>query len=245
MRHLVLRASALLALCLLNGCVIVRSDAPSLTTFMGSGNVSVAVDGFVSEAIDVNPIYGSSSTFHSGGGIVSGQSFSYSGSSATSLSGFNITHRETSVMCGEVRNMLADMGVPVLSPDPAYIVTGTYRGPSTDWSRWYADAAVDIFSLTLCWNVRTKAGCDIRVFDCSSGRLVKLIKADDSYQFTSFSLLPLYGHMFVPEMWPNNLYPICIRRVTVKAVNELAEWLTSQENVKTKPLPYPDEKQLR
>ena len=47
-------------------------------------------------------------------------------------------------------------------------------------------------------------------------------------RFTSFGFIPLLGHFFHPLMWPNNLYPHCTRRVTVKAVNELVDWLESR-----------------
>lgn len=216
---------------LTQGCVIVQSQAPALRSASGTCGASVSVDGFVSETVDVNPGFGVASTHSSGYGSAGGQPFSYSGSSTTSVSGYSMSRRETGAMCGEVRNMLGDMGYAVMSPDPDLIVSGSYTGPGTDWRLWYADAAVDILTLTFCWNVRQKCGCDIRVYERRTGRMVKKVSATDSYQFTSFSLLPLYGHMFVPKMWPNNLYPHCLRRVNVKAVNELTQWLDMQHGV--------------
>lgn len=218
----------------LSGCIIVESEAPKLRNVSSAGSVAVAVAGFISETVDVNPTFGAATAFHSGSGTLNGNAFNYGGSSATAVSGFTMSRRETGVMCGQARNMLADMGFAVMSTNPTYIVSGTYYGPCTDWRLWYADAAVDILTLTFCLNGRTKSSCEIRVFERNSGRMVKRIAVDDSYQFTSFSLLPLYGHLFVPRIYHNNLYPFCTQRVTIKAVNEVAGWLEGQGGPVTK-----------
>lgn len=216
-----------LAALLLAGCTVSQTAAPALRRQPAAALPSVGLVGFTSETVDANPYFGAASHSFSGTAYGRGGAVNYHGTGSSSFSGVTFSRRETSAMLSETADALADMGVP-LPQHPDYIVSGTYYGPRTDWTLWYKDAAVDILSLTFLWNVRQMTVLDLRVFDAKTGRMEKKITSADSYRFTSFGFIPLLGHFFHPLMWPNNLYPHCTRRVTVKAVNELVDWLESR-----------------
>jgi hypothetical protein len=230
-----MKYSPVLATLLFTGCTVSQTAAPVLKRQSASELPSIGLVGFTSETVDVNPYFGGASHSFSGTAYGRGGAINYYGTGSSSFSGASFSRRETSAMLGETANALADMGVP-LPQHPDYIVSGTYRGPRTDWTLWYKDAAVDIFSLTLLWNVRQMTVLDLRIFDAKTGKMEGKITAIDSYRFTSFGFLPLYGHLFNPLMWPNNLYPHCTRRVTVKAINDLVVWLEGR-SPKTEPAP--------
>ncbi|NCA83204.1 MAG: hypothetical protein EOM72_10750 [Opitutae bacterium] len=225
---------AMLVAALLCGCTVSQTAAPELKRQAVSEVPSVGLVGFTSETVDVNPYFGGTAHSFSGTAYGRGGSVNYYGTGSSSFSGVSFSRRETSAMLGETANALADLGVP-LPQDPDYIVSGTYHGPRTDWTLWYKDAAVDIFSLTLLWNVRQMTVLDLRIFDAKTGKMEGKITAIDGYRFTSFGFLPLYGHFFHPLMWPNNLYSHCTKRVTVKAVNELVGWLESRPHKEGSP----------
>lgn len=224
MIYFIKTASTVIVLLLIAGCVVSKTDSvsarkPSLSVFP-----SVGVRGFRGETMDANPVFASGASSFSGSAYNANVgSVNYYGTGSAVYSGVSMTRRETSKTRDFAEGVLADMGYP-MPQNPDYILAGTYYGPRVDWSRWYVDAAVDVFSLTFLWNVRYKSGLEIRVFDAKTGQQVTKFFEPDSFRFTSFGVIPLYGHLFCPMQWPNTLFPCCNERVTVKALNHFAEW---------------------
>lgn len=216
----------IVALLYSGGCIVSHTASPVLRSPASAVLPSVGLRGFTGLSVDANHSFGGGNSSFSGTTYGAGGPVSYHGTGSTAYSGVTMSRRETSETLRLAEGMLADMGFP-LPPSPDYILVGAYYGPSTDWSRWYVDGAVDVFSLFFLMNGRCRVGLDIRVFDAVSGRQLTKISENDSYRFTTFSPLPLYGHLFHPMHWPPMLHRRSNERVTVKAINRLSEWMES------------------
>ena len=220
---------ALLALSaiLSGGCVIYEKKMPILNSVPQGRLPAVAVEGFAATTSSVTPSCGTSTTYNSGTAYTAYGPVSYNGTSTTNTTSFTRSYGETSGVQNEIRNALADLGFPVASNNPEYIIVGTIYGTSTNWGEWYEWVSVDIFSLMTCWELNQKSQCEIRVFQRSSGIMVKKSVAEESYKLVSFSIVPLYGHLFVSKMWPQWYYIESQRRAAFKALNGVTEWLSN------------------
>ncbi len=134
-----------------------------------------------------------------------------------------------------IRDTLEYKGFNTQTPAPQYVLRYNCTA-DLDWGFFSVTKTVlvDLCTLLFCVREQHKINTEISIYDTNTGRELKRIEKQTTTFFAAISPFWCYGHIFNDGTYPENTFPLSIRKGLDEALPEAINFMV--EHNKTSPI---------